>query len=248
MLKLISPRSVQSMLGSLCFTGLSSAIAAGSADGTASTKPHMLFVLVDDLGYGNVGFNRENSPTGNDTEVKTPHLDAIVADGVRLTRHYVHRFCTPSRTSLQSGRLPVHVNTGLGDPCADSTGIPQNMTGLAEHLKQQGYVTAMAGKWDAGRQLARYLAKQGDCVVLNLLVFVVLMQVWLRPRIRHTVEAMIPHSTIFRTRMTFGRRQTCRHAANLIRLSLTSGTPTKELPMSTQLATQSSSTNKSYWV
>lgn len=112
----------------------------------APTKPHLLFVLVDDLGYANVGFNREIA----DPEVKTPHLDALVSEGVRLTRHYVHRFCTPSRTSLQSGRLPVHVNTGLGNPCSDDTGIPQNMTGLAEHLKAAGYVTAMAGKWDAG--------------------------------------------------------------------------------------------------
>ena len=80
----------------------------------------------------------------------TPNLDALVHDGIRLHRHYVHRFCTPSRTSLQSGRLPVHVNTGLGNPCSDNTGISQNMTGLAEHLKSAGYVTAMAGKWDAG--------------------------------------------------------------------------------------------------
>ena len=80
----------------------------------------------------------------------TPNLDALVHNGIRLHRHYVHRFCTPSRTSLQSGRLPVHVNTGLGNPCSDNTGISKNMTGLAEHLKAAGYVTAMAGKWDAG--------------------------------------------------------------------------------------------------
>ena len=89
-------------------------------------------------------------PPPSTSQQVTPNLDALVHDGIRLHRHYVHRFCTPSRTSLQSGRLPVHVNTGLGNPCSDNTGISQNMTGLAEHLKSAGYVTAMAGKWDAG--------------------------------------------------------------------------------------------------
>ena len=119
----------------------------------SASLPHYLPITMHhapticSLGYGNVGFNR----AVKDDEVKTPHLDSLVSKGVRLSRHYVHRFCTPSRTSLQCGRLPVHVNTGLGDPCADTTGIPQNMTGLAEHLKAQGYVTGMAGKWDAVR-------------------------------------------------------------------------------------------------
>merc|ERR1719281_1557471 len=58
--------------------------------------------------------------------------------------------CTPTRTSIQSGRLPVHVNTGLGSPCDDNTGIPRNMTGFAEHLQRAGYKTHFAGKWDAG--------------------------------------------------------------------------------------------------
>jgi hypothetical protein len=48
----------------------------------------------------------------------------------------LYRYCTPTRTSLQSGRFPVHVNTGLGSPCSDNTGISQNMTGFAEKLQQ----------------------------------------------------------------------------------------------------------------
>ena len=47
-------------------------------------------------------------------------FDELVASGIHLTRHYVHKMCTPTRTSVQSGRLPVHVNTGLGSP-ADQT-------------------------------------------------------------------------------------------------------------------------------
>eukprot|EP01052_Picozoa_sp_SAG31_P013556 SAG31_NODE_817_length_11849_cov_6.737362_8_plen_291_part_00 len=120
--------------------------AAAAAAATAAKSPHILFILVDDLGYADVGFNRAQP----DREVVSPALDELVASGVRLTRHYVHQYCTPTRTSVQSGRLPVHVSTGLGSPCGDNTGISQNMTGFAERLKGAGYTTAFAGKWDAG--------------------------------------------------------------------------------------------------
>lgn len=121
---------------------------AVAVSATTPPKPHVLFVLVDDLGWGNVGFNR--AARDRTPEVHTPNLDGLVAEGVHLTRHYVHQYCTPTRTSVQSGRLPVHVNTGLGSPCDDNTGISQNMTGMAEKMKLAGYTTAMAGKWDAG--------------------------------------------------------------------------------------------------
>lgn len=117
-----------------------------------SLKPHVLFVLVDDLGWANVGFNVPQP----DPEVVTPNLDRLAWNGIRLKRHYVHKMCTPTRTSVQSGRLPVHVNTGLGDVCDDNTGIPYNMTGLAEKMKQAGYKTHFAGKWDAGMATPRH--------------------------------------------------------------------------------------------
>ena len=123
--------------------GARSALASPQA---AAAPPNIFFILVDDLGYADVGFNRAKP----DREVVTPNLDELVATGVHLTRHYVHQYCTPTRTSVQSGRLPVHVSTGLGSPCDDSTGISQNMTGFAERLKEAGYTTAFAGKWDAG--------------------------------------------------------------------------------------------------
>jgi arylsulfatase I/J len=112
----------------------------------AKSPPHIFFVLVDDLGYGDVGFNRDAA----NREIVSPNFDQLVASGIHLTRHYVHQMCTPSRTSVQSGRLPVRVNTGLGSPCDDNTGIPRNMTGFAEHLQRAGYKTHFAGKWDAG--------------------------------------------------------------------------------------------------
>mmetsp|Transcript_45267 Transcript_45267/g.105023 ORF Transcript_45267/g.105023 Transcript_45267/m.105023 type:complete len:627 (-) Transcript_45267:68-1948(-) len=122
-------------------------VSACSVAAAASPQlPHIFFVIVDDLGWGNVGFHRKDrSP-----EVRTPHLDSLVAEGVELDRHYVHMMCTPSRASFQSGRLPVHVLTNLATPCDAHGAIPRNMTGIASLLKRAGYATHQVGKWDAG--------------------------------------------------------------------------------------------------
>ena len=68
-------------------------------------KPNILFVIVDDLGYGDVGFHREVKTS----EVVTPKMDKLVEEGIHLKRHMVHPECTPSRSSFYSGRLPAHV-------------------------------------------------------------------------------------------------------------------------------------------
>lgn len=96
----------------------------------------------DDFGWGNAGWH-----SVNDTEVLTPNMNSLLSSGIELNRHYVHMICTPSRTSFQSGRLPVHVQLNLGDPCGVSTGMPRNMTAIPAHLKQAGYATHLVGKW-----------------------------------------------------------------------------------------------------
>jgi len=108
--------------------------------------PHIFFVLADDVGWGDVGFHRPQPYP----EIMTPNMDALVADGIKLMRHYVYKFCTPTRSSMQSGRLPVHVTTSLVNPEKPNCGIPRNMTGIAAKLKQAGYKTHLFGKWDAG--------------------------------------------------------------------------------------------------
>ena len=119
----------------------------------ASEKPHIFMLLVDDWGWANVGYHRE-TPT---KEVVTPNFDRLCKQGVELDQHYVHKVCSPTRSSLLSGRLPIHVNTDNGDATMHNAsdpngyqGIPPGMTVIAEKLKMAGYATHQVGKWDAG--------------------------------------------------------------------------------------------------
>ena len=111
-------------------------------------KPNILFIMVDDLGYGNIGINNPNN-----IEINTPNIDRLIRnEGLLLNRHYVHYSCSPTRSAFQSGRLPVHVNTINSDASQNiHSGIPINMTIFPKKLRDiGGYSTHIIGKWDAG--------------------------------------------------------------------------------------------------
>jgi len=118
----------------------------------SARPPHIFFLLADDLGSANVGFSRVGPPS---REVQTPHLDALAASGAVLSRNYVHKFCSPTRTSIQTGRAPIHVNVlnsdvmqhNAADPVSGFEGAPRNVTFIAEKLKSAGYQTHIQGKW-----------------------------------------------------------------------------------------------------
>lgn len=117
----------------------------------------MLF-LADDLGWANVGWHRLTPDDPGRREVRTPNMDQLVREGIELDQVYAYKFCAPSRSALQSGRLPTHVelsNQHMGmfnpsDPVSGFGGIPRNMTGMAQVLKAAGYATHHVGKWHAG--------------------------------------------------------------------------------------------------
>jgi len=120
----------------------------------ASAAPNILNILVDDFGWADAGWHR---PEGYE-DVQSPNMNALVKAGVELDRHYVYKYCSPTRSAVQSGRNPIHVNTvnlaptiyNPDDPVSGYAAVPRNMTGMAEHMLRAGYQTHMYGKWDAG--------------------------------------------------------------------------------------------------
>jgi arylsulfatase len=105
--------------------------------------PSIVILLADDLGYGDLGCY--GHPT-----IRTPSLDRMATEGVKLTQYYAWCYCTPSRAALLLGRLPVRsgLNRVLGP--GSTGGIPDGEITLAAALKARGYATMCIGKWHLG--------------------------------------------------------------------------------------------------
>lgn len=110
---------------------------------TAATHPNIIFVIADDLGWGDLGVFFQNQRAGSQ-KLKTPRLDEFAAEGVQLRRHYVPApVCAPSRASLLLGVHQGHAN--VRDNQFDKA-LEDNHT-LANVLKKAGYATANIGKY-----------------------------------------------------------------------------------------------------
>jgi arylsulfatase A-like enzyme len=106
--------------------------------------PNVLFVLADDLGWGDLSMHG--------SEIQTPTIDRLGDEGVELTQHYVCPVCTPTRTCLLSGRHPGR----FGDHCTTPTNkpvLPDGYTTLAGMFKTAGYDTGLFGKWHLGSDI-----------------------------------------------------------------------------------------------
>eukprot|EP00448_Togula_jolla_P039179 CAMPEP_0170621492 /NCGR_PEP_ID=MMETSP0224-20130122/28627_1 /TAXON_ID=285029 /ORGANISM="Togula jolla, Strain CCCM 725" /LENGTH=601 /DNA_ID=CAMNT_0010947749 /DNA_START=45 /DNA_END=1850 /DNA_ORIENTATION=- len=141
-------------------SGSQGSLSTSHLDGNASSEerrqtPHIIFILVDDLGWADVGFHlKEPNP-----EVVTPTIDRLAKGGIRLQRHYVHHSCQQTRVSVQSGRLPVHVKWHNDPWHAALGGMPTKMTGMGEKLRDAGYSTHFVGKWDIGMATHAHLPR-----------------------------------------------------------------------------------------
>ena len=118
------------------------------ADVVAETKPNIVFVLVDDWGYSDVGFRNP--------AVLSPNFDMLAKNGLILDRHYVFKYCSPSRASFLTGRWPHHTHQYNIEPPL-MVGANINMTMLPAKLKQGGYKTHMVGKWHEGYFKKKFL-------------------------------------------------------------------------------------------
>ncbi len=107
-------------------------------------RPNIIFIIADDLGYNNVGFNGQS-------KIKTPHIDKIAKDGIVFKNHYSgSTVCGPSRSCLLSGNHTGHtrIRENPGWETTDKkVDFPNNDEQLAKSLKKAGYQTAIIGKW-----------------------------------------------------------------------------------------------------
>lgn len=108
----------------------------------AGNLPHILFVIVDDLGSHDLGIHGSG--------IRTPVADQLVRDGVYLENYYVQPYCSPTRASILSGRYPLH--TGLHGVISawETKGLPLEEETLPQTLRRAGYQTHAVGKWHLG--------------------------------------------------------------------------------------------------
>lgn len=117
---------------------------------SSAAKPNIVFILADDLGWGELG-------SYGQTKIKTPHLDRLAKEGVRFTRHYTGApVCAPARCVLMTGRhlgnaeIRNNGDSGNGRKFPGQRPITAGAVTIAEALKKAGYATGGFGKWGLG--------------------------------------------------------------------------------------------------
>jgi len=121
-------------------------------------RPNIVLMLSDNIGYGDFGCYGG----GIIRAAPTPNLDQLADEGIRFTNFNVEAECTPSRSALLTGRYAIRSGTTRAIPIQ---GLPQGLASwevtLAEILKEEGYSTAIFGKWHLGKEEGRFPIDQG---------------------------------------------------------------------------------------
>jgi arylsulfatase A-like enzyme len=124
--------------------------AAGGLHAANAPRPNIVFILSDDQGFADVGYRG--------SEIRTPHLDRLAAEGVKLEQFYVQPVCTPTRAAFLTGQYPMRLGLQLGVIKPGSRhGLPLSARTLPQALAEAGYFTAITGKWHLGNGAPEYL-------------------------------------------------------------------------------------------
>ena len=120
--------------------------AAAQRTAPSADRPNVVLIITDDVGYGDFG-------SYGATDVRTPHIDRLARQGVRLTDFYAAPQCTPTRAALITGRYQqrVQLERALATVGASlDQGLPATGRSLPQLLKNNGYATGLVGKWHLG--------------------------------------------------------------------------------------------------
>ncbi|SFL23498.1 sulfatase-like hydrolase/transferase [Shimia haliotis] len=128
-----------------------------ATSGHTQEQPNIVFVFLDNFGWGEPGFNGGGIIRGT----PTPEMDALAAEGLRLTNFNVEAQCTPSRAATMTGRYGIRSGNHTVPLGGGVYGLTQWEITMAEMLKDVGYETAMYGKWHLGWSEGRYPSSQG---------------------------------------------------------------------------------------
>ena len=119
---------------------LAALLALPAVSTLGQTKPHVIILISDDMGWNDVGYHG--------SRIQTPNIDRLAAEGLRLNRFYVHPICSPTRAALFTGRSPARF--GITGPLGGGRGVPTEEHFMSQSFKAAGYQTFAIGKWHLG--------------------------------------------------------------------------------------------------